>query len=305
MNATSPGRLLVLLNRSAGTGANSNADRTRMIQEAMVAAGAEAELREVPPDKLARVTKEAVTQGVDRVVAVGGDGTLSTVATALAGTGVPMGILPGGTLNHFAKDLGIPLELAPAVQVLLHGRIVTVDVGMVNERVFINNSSIGLYPHVVRHRDQMRQRLGYGKWYAMLRAILAIFRRYPLLRLRMVTHGEAWLRTTPFVFVGNNVYHLDLFNLGQRSRLDAGHLCLYFSSHSGRTGLLRMALRALVGRLRQDRDFTELCTPEVFIDGGPRQIVVSLDGEVHHMAPPLHYRIWPGALRVIVPAIEV
>jgi diacylglycerol kinase family enzyme len=172
----------------------------------------------------------------------------------------------------------------------------------VNDRVFVNNSSIGLYPHVVRHRDQMRERLGHGKWLAMFLAVIAVFRRFPLVRVRLIVHGEDWVRTTPFVFVGNNQYEIESFNLGGRSSLEKGDLCVYFANRTGRLGMLRLALRALFGRLRQDRDFNALCATEVTIDTGRSHLPVAFDGEVEQMKPPLTYRIRPRALNVMLPA---
>jgi diacylglycerol kinase family enzyme len=210
-----------------------------------------------------------------------------------------------GTLNHFAKDLGLPLDLADAARVIATGRPRPIDVAAVNDRVFVNNSSIGLYPHVVRHRDQMRERLGRGKWLAMFLAIIAVFRRFPLVRVRLLVHGEDWMRTTPFVFVGNNQYEIESFNLGGRSSLEKGDLCVYFANRTGRLGMLRLALRALIGRLRQDRDFNALCATEVTIDTSRPHLPVAFDGEVEQMTPPLTYRILPKALNVMLPSPQL
>jgi len=248
--------------------------------------------------------KQAVEQGCEILVAGGGDGTINTGAQAVIGRDVRLGVLPLGTLNHFAKDLGIPLDLAEAARVITSGRRRAVDVAAVNDRVFVNNSSIGLYPHVVRHRDEMRERLGHGKWLAMFLAIVAVFRRFPLVRVRLSVHGEDWVRTTPFVFVGNNQYEIESFNLGGRTSLEKGDLCVYFANRTGRWGMVRLALRALLGRLRQDQDFNALCATEVTIDTSRPHLPVAFDGEVEQMKPPLTYRIRPRALNVMLPAVS-
>ena len=136
----------------------------------------------------------------------------------------------------------------------------------------------------------------------MFWAIITVFRRFPVVKLRMTLNGQSSLRTTPFVFVGNNAYEIDRLNLGQRASLEKGELCVYFANRTGRLGMLRLAFRALLGLVKQDQDFNALCSTEVTIDTGRRKIPVAFDGEVEELTPPLTYRIRPKALNVILPA---
>ena len=293
-------RVIVLTNPHAGVRANS----ARELREALAAAGVEADVREVHGHELRETAERAAAEdNVDAIVAAGGDGTISAVAAALAGTDVPLGVIPAGTLNHFAKDLGLPLAVSPAARVIAAGHTTKVDVAEVNGGAFINNSSIGLYPQIVRERENLRQRLGRSKWIAMLMALIAVFRRYPTLRVRIGVGDQTVLRTTPMVFVGNNRYEMNLTSLGRRQRLDGGELCVYFANRTGRFGLFRLALRALFGRLEQAKDFDTLFAPEVWIETPKHELRVALDGEVVRLPPPLHYRIRPGDLRVLVPPI--
>jgi diacylglycerol kinase family enzyme len=298
-------RVIVLMNSQAGT---KPAERTRQAEElrAILAdAGVDADVRQLHPDQLVDAARRAADDAtIDAVVAAGGDGTVSTVASALAGAGKPLGVLPRGTLNHFAKDLGIPLALRDAAAVIAQQNVRPVDLGEVNERTFINNSSIGLYPHIVRERDDLRQRLGGNKWIAMLIAALRVFRRHPTVRVRIGVEDQSVLRTTPFVFIGNNRYEINGINLGRRQRLDAGELSLYFANRTGRFGLLRLAVRALFGRLEQAKDFDAMSVTELWIETPRKGLRVALDGEVTRLVPPLHYRIRTAALRVIVPSKE-
>ena len=236
------------------------------------------------------------------VVAGGGDGTLSAIAARLVGTGVPLGVLPLGTLNHFAKDLGIPLAVDAAVQVIAAGHTADVDVGEVNGRIFINNSGLGLYADIVRHRDRQQRTLGRGKWYALAWATWSMLRRYPFVHVRLVIDGCSREWRTPFVFVGNNQYAMEGLRIGVRSRLDEGLLCVYVAQQPGRLGLLRLALHALLGRLSQASDFDAMTATELLIETRRRHLHVAADGEVWPMTTPLRYRTRPGALRVIVPA---
>jgi diacylglycerol kinase family enzyme len=223
----------------------------------------------------------------------------------MAGSGVHFGVLPLGTLNHFAKDLGIPLDLDEAVRNLAGGVPRKVDVGEVNGRIFLNNSSLGLYPDIVRDREKQQRRLGRGKWPAALWATLAALRRYPFLSMRLTVRGETLARRTPFVFIGNNRYTMQGLAIGERDRLDDGLLSLYVAQHPTRLGLLRFAFDALRGKLGSERDFDVLEAAGFEIDTHRARLHVATDGEVTLMNPPLRYRVRPGALTVLVPAATI
>jgi diacylglycerol kinase family enzyme len=245
--------------------------------------------------------RDAVARGVPMIAGGGGDGTQNAVAAQLVGSGIPYGVLPMGTLNHFAKDLGIPLDLDGAVRTIATGVPKQVDVGEVNEQVFLNNSSLGLYPDIVRDREKQQSRLGRGKWPAAMWATVTALRRYPFLSVRMQADTTHLARRTPFVFIGNNEYSMEGLSVGARGRLDAGTLSLYVAQHPGRLGLLRFALRAILGGLKEERDFDVLLAKEMTIETRHKHLHVAFDGEVDRMATPLRYRIRPGALTVMVP----
>ena len=230
-----------------------------------------------------------------------GDGTINAVASVVLDSGAVFGVLPMGTLNHFARDLRIPIQLDAAIATLAAGHVAQVDVGEVNGRIFLNNSSLGLYPDIVRDRQRQQRRLGRGKWTAFGWATLAALRRYPFLSVRLTLGEQGHARRTPFVFIGNNEYHMQGFNIGERARLDGGALSVYVAQRPTRWGLLKLALRALLGRLRQSREFHVFQAGEMVIETRHRRLRVATDGEVTVMAPPLRYRIRPAALPVIVP----
>jgi diacylglycerol kinase family enzyme len=293
----------VIVNGGAGTGhdeAACDALRTRL-----GAAGLDAELVLADGgERMIATARRALERGARLVAAGGGDGTINAVASVMVDSGVPFGVLPLGTLNHFAKDLGIPLDLDAAVRNLATGRPVKVDVGEVNGRIFLNNSSLGLYPDIVRDREKQQRRLGRGKWPAAVWAALAALRRYPFLSMRLDVNGERLARRTPFVFIGNNAYTMEGLSIGERARLDEGVLSLYMAQHPTRLGLLRFAIDALRGRLGESQDFDVLTAPAFDIDTHRRHLLVATDGEVTEMRPPLHYRMRPGALTVLVPPVQ-
>ena len=296
-------KAIVLLNCGSGSVDASQADaETARVADAFRAEGLDAAVRAVPAKDIQEAARAAASSAeIDTVVFGGGDGTLNTGATALLGTGKVMGVLPLGTFNHFAKDLGVPLKLEDAVRTIAQGRVRRVDVGEANGRPFLNNSSIGFYPEMVRVRDELRRHHGMRKGQAMLTAAREVLREPPFLRVDLRVFDDVTHVRTPFVFVGNNRYEMKLFSLGERAALDRGELSLYVARNARRWGIVRLVLRALVGRLRQDKDFEALAVPEVQVGMHRGMVRVALDGEVVRMESPIHYRIRPGALRVLAP----
>lgn len=252
-------------------------------------------------DEIERFAEEADAGAAGTLVAGGGDGTINAVGSKVAAAGKILGVLPLGTLNHFSKDLGIPQDLAGAVAVIAGGHHKKVDLGEVNGHIFLNNSSIGLYPLIVHRREQEQQRLGRGKWSAAFIAALRVFRRDPFYRVRFELDGKAFSRKTPFVFVGNNEYNMDLYKIGRRENLTSGKLSVYFLKRGGRWGVIRLLVRTALGLLKRAKDFEAITVDQITIDVRARRIMVARDGEVMWMETPLNYRSLPGKLSVIVP----
>lgn len=297
-------KVIALLNRDSGTcAANSTSSPERHVAEALAAAGLDAEVRCVAGDQLDDEAKAAAAAGFDAVIAGGGDGTISTVAAALVGGDTPLGVLPLGTLNHFAKDLNIPLDLAAAAQIIAANNPRSIDLGRVNDQIFINNSSLGVYARTIVDRDATRSRWGLSKWPAMAFAALKTFRRAPLIHVRLDAEGTVDRLKTPLIFVGNNRYRLDLLNVGARDRLDEGVLSLYVARAQSRWGMLKLLFNGVLGRLQQDRDFETLYPREVWMETRRTRLHVAADGEVLRMNAPLHYEIMPQALKVLLPPL--
>ena len=254
--------------------------------------------------ELPDLARRAASGSAEIVVAAGGDGTVSAVAGSLAGGEKTLAVLPLGTLNHFAADLRIPMEPELAVRALLEGSTAEIDVGEMGGRVFVNNSSLGLYPHIVEERLH-QQRVGHGKWPALAWATLkVVFRRHPHLHVRLETEEREIEAKTQFVFVGNNRYRLTATELGERDGLRDGRLSVFVSERSGRLELLGLILRAVTGRLKAAPSFREFTTERLVVDTRRDRVRVAFDGEVEKVEPPLDYRIRPRALRVRVPREE-
>ncbi len=294
------GHIAIVLNGSSGSGtAGKLADR---LKEIFVEAGREARitLAEGGPEINAAM-RRAVDGGCDVLLAGGGDGTINCAASAVVGHKIPLAVLPLGTLNHFAKDLGIPLDVDEAAKLVLEGIVCKVDVGEVNGRIFLNNSSLGVYPAIVRLRDQYRTKVR-GKWIAALWAGLTVMRRNAFMTVRIVVDENAIVRRTPLLLVANNEYRAAGFQAGTRESLANGHLALYVLKAEQRPGLLRLAWEVLLKGAEQAKEIDLISVEEATIETRRQRLQVATDGEVFTLESPLSYRIRPGALRVYVPA---
>jgi diacylglycerol kinase family enzyme len=250
----------------------------------------------------AAAARAAVESGATVVVAVGGDGTIRNVASALMGSNTPLGVIPAGTLNHFARDLRIPFDFAQAVAIIAARHVAGIDVGDVNDRIFLNNSSIGIYPDIVLARDELC-RQGYRKWTAFVLATSRILRRYRGVVVRITEGQSTRSARTPFLFIGNNEYQVDGLNLGARTNLAGGQLFAYLAPRVRPRNLPAMLAWALVGRAASHGTLESFSAVELRVDTRRRRSLrVALDGEVLHLTTPLRYRMRPRALSVIVPA---
>ncbi len=286
-------RLVVVMNSAAGGATAEQRAVERALQtKVLTATGTEL------PVLLRHVAED---DGCEVIVVCGGDGTVSLVAAECVRTGKVLGIIPTGTLNHFAQDVGIPAQMKDAARVIVAGRTSLVDVGEVNGRIFINNVSLGVYPAALRERDRRQQRFGWGKWGAMAAASVAVLRQLPRHRVRLVIDECPLDRKTPFVFVGNNLYELGFGEMGQRGALNAGKLSVFVTHHRSRIGLLALAARALVGRLDEASEFDSFQARQLTLQCRRAELEAGLDGELVRLRSPLRFRIRPGALSVLTP----
>lgn len=296
-------RIAIVINQGSGTGGASNArDAIRQQFEAAHYTVTFVELDEDVdlPGEIARL----VDDGVTVIAAAGGDGTVNAVAGAIIGRDVTFGVLPLGTLNHFARDLSIPVDVMEAARVIIAGHTMTVDAGEVNGRIFLNNSSVGLYPRIVQLRER-HEAHGVKKWAIASLATLRAVRTAVPMRVQLSVDGAEVTRSTPLIFVGNNEYRMQGTSAASRDSLQDGRLALYLIETSGQWNLLRLAFRILAGTARESGDLAMVSAARADIDlptdRARTQLDVALDGEVTTMTLPLRYTIRPRALRVLVP----
>lgn len=227
------------------------------------------------------------------IAAFGGDGTLSHIAGILAGSEVLFAPLPGGTLNHFTKDLGVPQDIDKALSRLPALTPKKIDLASVNNSVFINNSSVGLYPSSLQTRKKFESTL--GKWPAAIVASVHTLFRF---RTYIVTIKDETFKT-PFVFVGNNEYALTGPGVIERKNVDKGELSIFIAKTASRRILFKIMLSALVGQIKDLDEFEIRKAESLTIQTTKKRLHISRDGEIDHVVSPLHFKIQKGALYVL------
>lgn len=286
---------------NSGSGWEENREAPEITRQKLQSRGIDCALERLKPGAdIEQSVTQAVAQGSRLVVAGGGDGTLRAVAQSLAGTGVAMGILPVGTLNHFARDLEIPLDADEAAHVVASGLPVEVDVAAANGSVFINNAVIGLYP-AYRAEREAHERRGWRGKLAGIAGWLSILHRYPFVEVDISAGGRHIRRRTPLVMIGNNEHAMHGFKPWQRESMTEGALWVYVARDATRLGLWRVLWRVITGRFEAEQHFDVLRGSDVWVRTRRRRIRISLDGEIKRLQSPIHFQSWPSALRVVVP----
>ena len=297
MTATKPvragSRLKAFLNAACG-----NAEAARE-----VVAKAGFELEEVQPGDIEKRLKQAVDQGTKRIVVVGGDGTVATAAALVAKTDIELAILPGGTLNHFARDHGIPTDLGKAALVAGSGNVVRADIGYVNDCVFLNTSSIGAYVTFVRDRERFEKHVGYS-----IATVLAFVRMFSAIRTFTVTlelDGVKKSYHASLVFIGVGERELKLPILGSRVKNGKRGLHVMIVQGGRKARLFAVAMAAIARGTKEAEllpEFDDFLVESCRIDLTRPRTTIGLDGELKRMQTPLDYRIERDALRLVVAA---
>jgi diacylglycerol kinase family enzyme len=261
------------------------------------------DIRIITPEQCMVALRRTVTEDAPRVVVAGGDGTVATAASALAGTRTALAILPGGTLNHFARNHGIPIDRDEALEVAMSGRVKPVDVGYVNDQLFLNTSSVGAYVRFVETRDRLDRYLGY--WLASIAAGVRILRSLRHIVVRLEVEGEMRVYRAPLVFVAVGERNLMPLKIGGPTGEPGG--ALHVMVPRGR----RQARRFVRAYSRADRGvpieekplgLDTALVQQFRMDLPMRMVKLATDGEIWRQRPPLEYRLAPGALNLVVPS---
>lgn len=272
-------------------------------KQALEAAARDAGLEVIHLSRDVNVTetiRQRMREGSTLFIAAGGDGTINHVIQPLVHTEAVLGVVPVGTYNHFAKDIGMPLDWRAALEVALSGEVRQIDAARANERFFVNNLSIGLYPELVASREAKGR--DYPRWKARLQAFYTTFRQYSHVSFTVETeHHQEVIRTQAFM-VSNNSYDLSRIGIeAPRSTLSEGRLSVYWLRHLPRLELMRFAAHYLAGRVSSAPGFRSFRTSKVKVQSSKRELRVGIDGEVFEMSMPLVITIVPSSLLVKVP----
>lgn len=291
---------------NAASGRQAADDKRAVIDAALAGAGRRGEVQLCEPRQVAAAAAQAAREAAaDRgaVVAVGGDGTINSVAQAAHAAGCALGVLPQGTFNYFARTHGIPTEPVEAAQALLGYRPQPVQLGRVNDRVFLVNASIGLYPELLEDREAWKSRWGRSRLVALGAALATLLGEHRRLRLRVQLGGQAREVRTQTLFVGNN--RLQFEQVGLPVDPEGGHVAAVMLKPIGSWAMLGLLLRGALGRLGEADtveafEFQQM-TVRPSRKGPRRRLKVACDGEVSWMAPPLEFGVAPGPLWLLKP----
>ncbi len=305
MTADPSAPFIIILN--AGSGHEETASQRSTIEDVMRASGRRFELIVVDqPERLGEIAERAVTQARAEggiVVAAGGDGTINTIARASVASGCPFGVLPQGTFNYFARTHGIPEALEEATRALLTASVHPVQVGLVNDRVFLVNASIGLYPRLLEEREHDKAQFGRSRAVAFLSALKTILGAVKPLRITLDIDGKTQKVRTPTLFVGNNRLQLEQVGIAPLSdAIEEGSLAALAPRKVGTFGMLGLLVRGMFGRLGGAENLVAFGFKEMTVRRrllGRRRMKVATDGEVCRMETPLHFRVLEGQLLLL------
>jgi diacylglycerol kinase family enzyme len=307
MNVADGPPLFILLN--AGSGHADTARQQQTIEGVLRQAGRRFTLKVV--DDAGQLADLAHDMGLRAkaeggiLVAAGGDGTINTVAGKAVELGCPFGVLPQGTFNYFGRTHGIPEDLEQAVRSLLTGTVQPVQIGMVNQRIFLVNASIGLYPQILEEREADKKQFGRSRIVALLSMLKTALSAPQYLRINLERDGQQHKLRTSTLFVGNNRLQIEQLGIAPLSyALDDGQLVAIAPRSVDRLGMLSLMLRGALGKLGQARDlvgfgFRSLAVKQMTLYGKRRRIKVATDGEVAMIDTPLTFRVLDGKLMLV------
>ncbi len=295
------GPLSVVLN--ARSGHNDADDVESTLSRVFAEAGRAFEIH--PLDHVEAAVDAAVRdRGV--VVAVGGDGTINAVAQAVLGKRCAFGVIPEGTFNYFGRTHGIPQDAEAAARALLAGSVIAAQAGLVNDRVFLVNASLGLYPQLLEDRETWKSQLGRSRLVAAMSAVATLFRERRQLRLGIHSRGATRTLRTPTLFVGNNRLQLERVGCAQAAALDHGLLAAIVVRPIGNVAMAGLALRGALGRLGEAEHVDSFVFDRIEVSPhGQRLIKVATDGETAMLAAPLVFQVAPDPLWLVAPPPEL
>lgn len=304
------GPLFVVVN--AGSGRHGVDDKVAALRAVLENSGRQFEVlvaasgAEVPDTSRRAVALAKRADGI--VVVAGGDGTINAVGQVALEHELPFGIVPEGTFNYLSRAHGIPQDPEEALQAILSGRVKPVQAGLVNEKVFFVNASLGLYPQLLEDREAYKRRFGRSRMVAVWSAMVTMLHQTQQLRIALDADGTRRLLRTPTLFVGNNRLQLEQVGIDEAPELDRQRLVAITAKPLGMLSSLRLMLRGFLGRLGDAPEVSSFGFESLTVQVGRHRrgarVKVATDGEVMFMKPPLIFKPSPHALQLIVPAAQ-
>ena len=293
---------------NSGSGQNDTEATCREIADALTAAGRDHEILRVDdPARLGEIAREAVAQAQQNhgiVVAVGGDGTLNAVAQATLGSGCQFGAIPQGTFNYFGRTHGISSDAREAARALLSARVTPVQVGLVNDRVFLVNASLGLYPRSLEDREEQTRRYGRSRLIAAWAVLVTIFRGFRPLALELEHDGRTRHLRTLTLFVGNNRLQLEQVGPDDAQTVEEGKLVAIELLPMPTLSLLGLLLQGSLGQLGVAQGVASFALTRLTVTPASRRVrrlKIATDGEVCWMDTPIEFRVAPEPLLLLTP----
>jgi diacylglycerol kinase family enzyme len=291
-----------VINNSSGTlPPEETKNRLEIIKQNLKNRVAEGCLSVVEGSDVEKEVERLLTLGIDLLVIGGGDGTVRTGARYGADTDIPMLVLALGTKNNFVRDAGIPKDPESAIHLLDQMQTRKIDVGEVNGHIFINNATLGLYPNLVREREEKTDKHGWSKWRAKIVAVMVVMRRLPLMRMTVESKEFRIKLFTPFLFVGNNEYENITNSDVNRPSLDKGKLWLCMAKSPRFLELFKMAWQLSIKSIKETENLDTRLLTNVQVNPRKRNVTVAVDGENITLKTPLNFRIRRKSLRIVVP----
>lgn len=298
---------------NAGSGSDDVAVTRAIIETFLTEANREYHVMLVEDaSRLPHISASAVARAQAQggvVVAAGGDGTINAVAQAVLGSGCPFGVLPQGTFNYFSRTHGIPSDTAKALQVLLSSRAHPVQVGLVNNRIFLVNASLGLYPKLLEEREAYKVSYGRTRLVAWWAGIMTLLREHRPMRIHVEHGDQSYELRTLMIFVSNNRLQLERIGLPEAEAVEQGHLVATVLKPVDTPTLLQLMLRGTLGQLGDAEHIASFAfrqitvTPTPALLYGRRHIKVAMDGEVSLLTTPLRFRLAPEELLLLKPEV--
>ncbi|WP_394752822.1 diacylglycerol/lipid kinase family protein [Crenothrix sp.] len=262
------------------------------------------------PEDLLKISQDAVKLAKENngiVVAAGGDGAIHTIAQQVLAENCPMALIPQGTFNYFARTHGIPESIEGALQVILAGHLEPVQIGRVNDTIFLVNASLGLYPDLLETREVFKNQLGRSRAVAFVAALYTLFLNRQIIHLDIETQNKALRFSTPSLFVGNNRLQLEHVGVPESHDIEHGKLAAIIPSPLDRVATLKLIFRGVLGKLGEDENIVNFNFKKMKVRISKflgRKVKVAIDGEIFWLKAPLEFDITPQPLWLIKPHPE-